>query len=538
MRLSLIMMMFLASQSMAGEVGQDGTRTEKFDGIVQPLRWETPQNTVMNVYCGWPFSGDLFITCKHNVDQSIGDTIRHPDGRTLKLVYVTEDSDGLAVWKSSVPYKTSLLVSDSPIQVGDTVYHIGMPEGKPVHYTSGKVTSLPDGMSSFAMSNSNYAQGYSGGPVVNADGKVVGINIATDDTGNREFCLFSPITSLKTVMTQYSEINPLSGRPFVDVLVSKDFECSTCKQFIAYARETGAASRGFDYRVRGVSSDQMIEMGISVPSFFIGKEMYQGPMDFRLVDEWATRKLGQNNPQATAEKADSNKPQSHPAGPEKYARDAGNALSVLPPGVTASPEAIAIMAQALSPPEKVREPDPVVDWGMIEIIVAVSDKIPEIAKAASGPGRRAVQRITGGKASLLIISERDRPSKYNEYQESLGITIDLFHVSVLVPETSIDLPIEFIVTRLESIINANVSSYSEEKIRDIPVEPIFQSLSRKDYESIKDIADDPGEVEAENILETVGVKDFGIVAALMLAAYRFIPFRKLLNGRKKADDIS
>lgn len=114
------------------------------------------------------------------------------DTRTATLVG-EEANDDLALIKvdpSGLGLKPLSLVSSSPVQVGDSVYAIGNPYGLEETLTRGIVSALgreiaaPDGakISAAIQTDAALNPGNSGGPLLNEQGDVIGVNsqIASD----------------------------------------------------------------------------------------------------------------------------------------------------------------------------------------------------------------------------------------------------------------------------------------------------------------------------------------------------------------------
>jgi len=284
---------------------------------------------------------------------------------------------------------------------------------------------------------------------------------------------------------------PLEGVPFADVFVAGDFECDPCHRFLDYAAHT-KTGRKFYWKIHRVSGDECRRSGISVPMFVVNGVKIDVPInEWRDVDVWAAGKLGLGSPFKDTGSQD---PVDDPV-----------PVEVLP-GVTMTPDAMGAMVDMLSDRTKEKIEDPVVNWSSIQVVIAVSDSSEKIAKAVKGPSMRAFRRLTGGALLIDIISEADDPGRFQKYSEALGLDVDVFHVSVLVPQAA-DPEGDyatgfqpFIIQKVELLLNATVTNFSGEKVTDIPVEAIAETLDPVAYEAILSVLDEPA-APKENPLE-------------------------------------
>jgi hypothetical protein len=520
LRIAIFISLFASPLYSQDDAGQLGTSTPQYQGMLAPLSWKTDRNSIMYAYCGWYVAPNLFVTCKHNCDQNVGDTVTTSNNGKSTLKYLTDEGDGYAVWEFSPPVDKKFvlkLANNDPVR-GQEIYHVGLPGLKIPVYVKGEVVgpiTLYDdegkAESNCMESRANFCRGYSGGPAIDSRGYVVGMSTHSNKEINT--AAFFPVSKLKLALTSFQS-ETYSNRPFIDVWVSGDFYCGACEKFLDYARTTGP-NRGFDYHVHKLTAAQCASKGLAVPMFTVGDEPYKGPLEWPLVDEWARGKLGVKDAQML--------PQKEPP----HAEPIPQAAPQLPSGMTASPEALMILAQALEPEKKsAKAADPVVSWDGIKIILVVSDSIPGIAEIMNGPGRRSIERLTHGKAHIYVIAESERPTKYADYEKTLGVKVDKFHVSVLIPEINKDA--DFIIRQVELMLNANISNSITEKIADIPVEPIFQSISSPDYQSVTELIDNLGVVEEKSSFSLLDPKVIGPVGALLALLYAKFPRKKKL----------
>jgi len=116
----------------------------------------------------------------------------------------------LAVTGARAP---SLLLGDSrEVAVGDEVYVVGNPLGLEGTFSQGIVSSIRQvGSDTLLQVTAPISPGSSGGPVLNAQGKVIGIALATFKGGqNLNFAI--PVSYLKPLVSNIRPATPLSRR--------------------------------------------------------------------------------------------------------------------------------------------------------------------------------------------------------------------------------------------------------------------------------------------------------------------------------------
>ena len=162
-------------------------------------------------------SGNI-ITADHVVDGATKITVRFKDGSTAKATLVgTDPSTDTAVIKVSVPSSklTPLQLADSStVAPGEGVVAIGSPFGYSESITAGIVSAVnrditaPNGysISNTIQTDAAINHGNSGGPLIDASGKVVGTNvqIAVDSqnggSANAGVGFAVPSSTVKTVV--------------------------------------------------------------------------------------------------------------------------------------------------------------------------------------------------------------------------------------------------------------------------------------------------------------------------------------------------
>jgi putative serine protease PepD len=156
------------------------------------------------------------ITNEHVVEGTSSVSVRFWNGKTFTASVVgTDASTDLAVLKVDAPVSQLFPLSlgdSSKLVVGDQVVAIGSPFGLEGTVTSGIVSALHREMTSpnhFAIDNSIQTDaainhGNSGGPLLNAQGKVVGVNsqIESNSGGNEGVGFAIPSNTVRSIASQ------------------------------------------------------------------------------------------------------------------------------------------------------------------------------------------------------------------------------------------------------------------------------------------------------------------------------------------------
>jgi putative serine protease PepD len=166
---------------------------------------------------GWVYDSDgHIVTNDHVVDGAQSISVRFWNGKTYSASVVgTDQSTDLAVIKVDAPSSElhPLQVGDSSaLQVGDGVVAIGSPFGLEETVTSGIVSALHRAITApnnFTINDSIQTDaainhGNSGGPLLNAQGEVVGVNaqIKSDSGGNEGVGFAIPSNTVKSIASQ------------------------------------------------------------------------------------------------------------------------------------------------------------------------------------------------------------------------------------------------------------------------------------------------------------------------------------------------
>jgi Do/DeqQ family serine protease len=158
------------------------------------------------------------MTNAHVVENANNIEVTTKDNRHLKAKLIGRDPDtDIAVLQISGGNLTAVPIGDSDhLQVGDFVLAIGNPFGLGQTVTSGIISALGrspgiEGYEDFIQTDASINPGNSGGPLVDLQGRVVGINtaIVAPSGGNVGIGFAVPINMARQVMdqlVQYGEI--------------------------------------------------------------------------------------------------------------------------------------------------------------------------------------------------------------------------------------------------------------------------------------------------------------------------------------------
>jgi putative serine protease PepD len=175
----------------------DATAKDVYDDAKDSVAYitaQTGQGTATGT--GFAVSSDgKIITNEHVVDGATSVTVKlGTGGKTLTAQVLGADaSKDLALLKVDATNLHALSFGDSSgLQVGDNVYAIGNPYGLDHTLTSGIVSALnreidaPDGtpITGAIQTDAALNPGNSGGPLLDADGKVVGVNSQIASSGS------------------------------------------------------------------------------------------------------------------------------------------------------------------------------------------------------------------------------------------------------------------------------------------------------------------------------------------------------------------
>lgn len=187
----------------------------RFFNLQQPIERET-QATGSGVIVD--ASQGYVLTNSHVVENANSIEVTTKDNRRLKAKLIGRDPDtDIAVLQIPTSGLTAVPVGDSDrLQVGDFVLAVGNPFGLGQTVTSGIISALGrspgiEGYEDFIQTDASINPGNSGGPLVDLQGRIVGINTAilAPSGGNIGIGFAVPINMARQVMEQlvrYGEI--------------------------------------------------------------------------------------------------------------------------------------------------------------------------------------------------------------------------------------------------------------------------------------------------------------------------------------------
>ena len=152
----------------------------------------------------WSENGYI-VTCSHVVGRATSVEVGLRDGRRLEARLVGHDPySDMALLKVEQTGLTPVEVGDSEsVEVGQLVFAFANPFGKNPSTTSGIVTTAkatlgwgPGSLENFIVTDAPLNPGYSGGPLVDATGKMIGLNAAYANSRG----ISIPINSIKTTI--------------------------------------------------------------------------------------------------------------------------------------------------------------------------------------------------------------------------------------------------------------------------------------------------------------------------------------------------
>ena len=159
------------------------TTQDDFSGIVEEVvKSVVAVMTENSVGSGFIITSDGFIVTNYHVVQQGGRIRVLPYGQSPLYANITgiDETRDLALLKINGNYNFLQLADSSELQVGKKVIAIGNPLGLSFTVTEGIISGLhragPNSMEEYVQTDVSLNPGNSGGPLINTEGKVVGIN--------------------------------------------------------------------------------------------------------------------------------------------------------------------------------------------------------------------------------------------------------------------------------------------------------------------------------------------------------------------------
>ncbi len=211
--------LWLLSLSVAGFANEAGMLFQEHKSALYQIRLlEKASGNKSSIGSGFQIDEHGVIATNYHV---ISDYVQHPNKYLLELLDDKGDKTPLKVLDVDVindlalvkrqPGGMSLLLAKQPLAQGEQIYSLGNPHDLGMIVVPGTYNGLKD--SSFydrIHFTGSVNPGMSGGPAVNADGEVVGVNVAT--AGN-QIGFLVPLDKLSALYRRYSD----RGEPVKDV---------------------------------------------------------------------------------------------------------------------------------------------------------------------------------------------------------------------------------------------------------------------------------------------------------------------------------
>ena len=161
------------------------------------------------------------ITNNHVIENGDDFVIVYFDGSMSEGEVIGKDSQGdLAIIKTKLPPSVDKLELESDITIGEQVFPIGSPAGFVGSITAGVISQANrTGLSILPMiqTDAPINPGNSGGPLINSDGKVVGINSMGYRGGEFEALGFAIPSSIAKIIIPNLIQNGFHEHPFIGI---------------------------------------------------------------------------------------------------------------------------------------------------------------------------------------------------------------------------------------------------------------------------------------------------------------------------------
>ncbi|AJE08903.1 Do family serine endopeptidase [Mannheimia haemolytica] len=238
------------------------------------------------------------ITNNHVIDNADKITVKLEDGREFKAKLVGADplSDVALIQVEDPKNLTEIKFADSDkLQVGDFTVAIGNPFGLGQTVTSGIISALgrstgqsDEGYENYIQTDAAVNQGNSGGPLINLNGELIGINTAiiSPSGGNAGIAFAIPSNMANSLVTQIIEFGEVKRGMLgikggeLNADLAKEFNIST--QQGAFVSEvlpdSAAAKAGFKAgdvitEINGQKIRSFSELRAKVATSGVGKEI-------------------------------------------------------------------------------------------------------------------------------------------------------------------------------------------------------------------------------------------------------------------------
>jgi tetratricopeptide (TPR) repeat protein len=192
---TLVFMLFLGTLSLAqvkGGLAADQVYSRNKPSVVTVLTFDS-QNAALGQGSGFIVAKDRVLTNFHVTEGSSSALIVFSDGAIEKTDSVAAGSfpKDVVVLKVQTGKRPPVAFGNElNLRIGDTIYAIGAPKGLSASLSSGLVSAFRQDKGQFLIQiTASIAPGSSGGPVLNAQGQVVGVATSRLTEGNFGFAI-------------------------------------------------------------------------------------------------------------------------------------------------------------------------------------------------------------------------------------------------------------------------------------------------------------------------------------------------------------
>jgi len=211
---SLILSSFLTSDTQAKPAREVAEKT--FPSVVI-LVMQDSHGQPTSLGSGFFVKEDVIATNLHVLEGAASGYVKivgkKPKYDIAGFVAIDRYRDLVLLKVREVKALTLVLADSNDIAVGDEVYAVGNPQGLEGTFSKGIVSSIRKvGKDSLLQITAPISPGSSGGPVLNTEGKVVGVSVATFKGGqNLNFAI--PASYLRPLLSLQDPVTPIKALP-------------------------------------------------------------------------------------------------------------------------------------------------------------------------------------------------------------------------------------------------------------------------------------------------------------------------------------
>ena len=210
---SLILSSFLTSETQAKPARDIAEKT--FPSVVM-LVMQDSHGQPTSLGSGFFVKEDVVATNLHVIEGAASGYVKivgkKPKYDIAGFVAIDRYRDLVLLKVQEAKAPTLVLANSNDVAVGDEVYAVGNPQGLEGTFSKGIVSSIRKvGEDSLLQITAPISPGSSGGPVLNAQGEVVGVSVATFKGGqNLNFAI--PSSYLQPLLSKSNSVTPISAK--------------------------------------------------------------------------------------------------------------------------------------------------------------------------------------------------------------------------------------------------------------------------------------------------------------------------------------